>query len=50
MGPIIENNLNRALVVTQGDFLALVTRPITLTILIPAVVTAVLAYRSSARG
>lgn len=47
MGPIIENNLNRALVITLGDFSALATRPITLTILILAVVTAVLAYRRS---
>lgn len=45
MGPIIENNLNRALVITQGDVVALVMRPITLVILVLAVVTAVLAYR-----
>lgn len=50
MGPIIENNLNRALVITQGDFGALVARPITLTILILAVVTAVLAYRRSTKA
>ena len=44
MGPIIENNLNRAMVITQGDFLSLLQRPLTLIILSLAVITAVTAY------
>lgn len=45
MGPIIEQNLNRALVITQGDVMALLSRPLTLFILSLAVVTALAAYR-----
>ncbi len=45
MGPIIENNLNRAMVITQGDFLSLLQRPLTLIILSLAVITALAAYR-----
>jgi len=45
MGPIIEQNLNRALVIHTGDVGFLFTRPITLVILGLAVLTAVLGYR-----
>ncbi|MDH3703151.1 MAG: tripartite tricarboxylate transporter permease, partial [Alphaproteobacteria bacterium] len=47
MGPIIEQNLNRALVITQGDVMTLLSRPLTLFILSLAVVTAIAAYRRS---
>lgn len=49
MGPIIEQNLNRALVITQGDIIVILSRPITLFILSLAVVTALAAYRRSAK-
>ena len=45
MGPIIEQNLNRALIIHTGDLAAVFLRPITLTILTLAVLTAILAYR-----
>lgn len=47
MGPIIELNLNRAMVINQGDVIAVVSPPITLFILTLALVTAVAAYRRS---
>jgi putative tricarboxylic transport membrane protein len=49
MGPIIEQNLNRALVITQGDIIVILSRPLTLFILSLAVVTALAAYRRSAK-
>ncbi len=49
MGPIIERNLNRALVITQGDVIAVLSRPLTLFILSLAVVAAVAAFRSARR-
>jgi len=45
MGPIIEQNLNRALVIHTGDVGFMLTRPITLVILGLAILTAVLGYR-----
>ncbi len=45
MGPIIEQNLNRALVISQGDVMVVLSRPLTLFILFLAVVTAAAAYR-----
>ncbi|MFY0615243.1 MAG: tripartite tricarboxylate transporter permease [Hyphomicrobiaceae bacterium] len=47
MGPIIEQNLNRAMVINQGDIFALVGRPLTLLILSLAFLTAFAAYRRS---
>lgn len=47
MGPIIEQNLNRAMVIHLGDFGTVISRPITLTILGLALVTAIAAYRRS---
>jgi len=47
MGPIIEVNLNRGLIIDGGDLWAIVTRPITAGLLIVAVATAVLSYRRS---
>ncbi len=47
MGPIIEQNLNRAMVIHLGNFLEIVTRPITMFIIFLAVVAAVAAYRRS---
>ena len=49
MGPIIESNLNRARVITQGDFMVLLSRPLTLFILALAVVTALAAYRRATK-
>ena len=45
MGPIIEQNLNRAMVINQGDILAVISRPLTLGIISLAIVTAYVAYR-----
>jgi putative tricarboxylic transport membrane protein len=47
MGPIIELNLNRAMVINQGDVLAIIARPITLTILSLALITGFTAFRRS---
>lgn len=47
MGPIIEQNLNRAMVIHLGNFFEIVTRPITMFIIFLAVVAAVAAYRRS---
>ncbi len=47
MGPIIEANLNRALVVNGGDLSFFLSRPIALTILVLAVSTAVLGFLRS---
>ena len=44
MGPIIEINLNRALLITQGDFVTVISRPITMVILVLAVITAFFSY------
>jgi putative tricarboxylic transport membrane protein len=49
MGPIIESNLNRALTITRGDIFEIVTRPITATILVLAVITAVYSFLSNLR-
>jgi Uncharacterized protein conserved in bacteria len=54
MGPIIEVNLGRALIIQGGDLLAVVSTPITAVLLAIAAVTAVLSYwrtvRPAARG
>ncbi len=47
MGPIIELNLNRAMVIHQGDVLTIIARPITLTILSLAIITGYAAFRRS---
>jgi putative tricarboxylic transport membrane protein len=47
MGTIIEQNLDRGLIIAGGDLWAIVTRPIAAGLLIVAVVTAVLSYRRS---
>ncbi len=39
MGPIIEQNLNRALIITGGEILPIITRPITVLILVMALIT-----------
>lgn len=49
MGPIIENNLGRALIITRGDLWEVVSRPITATLLIVAIVTAVWSYVRTVR-
>lgn len=41
MGPIIEENLNRALTITGGDIVAILYRPITAFVLLLALLTAV---------
>jgi len=45
MGPIVEQNLSRALSIHGGDLSFMLTRPICLAILFLSVVTAVLAFR-----
>ncbi|WP_051630471.1 tripartite tricarboxylate transporter permease [Afifella pfennigii] len=50
MGPIVEENLSRALTIHAGDILVVLTRPITLVILALAIITAtysVIAHRRS---
>lgn len=47
MGPIIEQNLNRAMVINLGDFIAVISTPLTMFILGLAVITAIAAYRRS---
>lgn len=47
MGPIIEINLNRALLITQGDFTSVITRPITLIIIGLAIITTLFSYLRS---
>lgn len=45
MGPIIKNNLNRALTIVAGDLVTVLLRPITLTLLLLAVITAAYSFR-----
>jgi putative tricarboxylic transport membrane protein len=47
MGPIIESNLNRAMVIHGGDLGFFLTRPITIAILLLALATAVLGFLRS---
>lgn len=49
MGPIIETNLSRAMTIHAGDFSVVLTRPITMTILILAIGTFVYSMISSRR-
>lgn len=49
MGPIIEENLNRALTITAGDITAVLSRPIVATILVLALATAIYSIRSMFR-
>jgi putative tricarboxylic transport membrane protein len=44
MGPIIEVNLNRAMLISRGNVIDVITRPITLTILAIAVTTILFSY------
>ena len=37
LGPLMEENFRRALVITQGDFAVFVTRPISASLLVAAV-------------
>ncbi len=46
MGPIIEQNLNRALTIHNGDLTNVLYRPITLTILLLAVLTIIYGIKS----
>jgi putative tricarboxylic transport membrane protein len=50
MGPIIENNLMRALTISAGDLSAVLLRPITLTILLLALITAIYSIISMLRA
>jgi putative tricarboxylic transport membrane protein len=50
MGPIIESNLSRALTITGGDFVEIISRPITATILVLALSAAVYSFVSSMRS
>lgn len=50
MGPIIEQNLNRAMTITGGDMQAILFRPITATILVLALVTAIYSVISMVRA
>lgn len=50
MGPIIEQNLSRALTIHQGDLTVVLLRPITMVILTLALVTAIYGIVSSMRG
>lgn len=45
MGPIIERNLNKALTIHAGDLTVVLTRPITIAILLLALVTAIYGFR-----
>lgn len=47
MGPIIEQNLNRAMVIHLGDIFTILSKPLTLGILSLAVIISFLAYRRS---
>jgi putative tricarboxylic transport membrane protein len=49
IGPIIETNLGRALIISRGDPIAALTRPITLTLLILAVAIVAVSAFSIAR-
>lgn len=50
MGPIIESNLNRALTIAQGDLVAILTRPITMVVLLLALATAVYSFISAIKA
>lgn len=45
MGPIIEQNLNRVLIINLGDFFAVLKSPLAASILILAVISAIVGYR-----
>ncbi|KAA0969582.1 C4-dicarboxylate ABC transporter permease [Aureimonas fodinaquatilis] len=47
MGPIVESNLNRAMVINGGDLTFIFTRPIAMGIIILAIVTAVFSFLRS---
>jgi putative tricarboxylic transport membrane protein len=50
MGPIIEENLSRALTITAGDLAAVLSRPITAVVLALALATAIFSIRSMFRA
>jgi putative tricarboxylic transport membrane protein len=47
MGPIVEENLNRALAIHQGDLTIVMTRPITIVILVLTLVTVIYGFLRS---
>jgi TctA family transporter len=49
LGPLLENHLRRALIISQGDLTTFVTRPISLVLLIGAAIALVLAVLPSIR-
>jgi putative tricarboxylic transport membrane protein len=50
LGPLIDNNLRRGMILHDGDFLAMVTRPITLAVLLLAALSLALPYLLRAYG
>jgi putative tricarboxylic transport membrane protein len=50
MGPIIENNLGRAMIIHRGDFLEVISSPIAASLLIISLVTAVWSYIRTMRA
>ena len=50
MGPIIEENLSRALTITAGDLTAVLSRPITAVLLLLALATAIFSVYSMLRA
>jgi putative tricarboxylic transport membrane protein len=49
MGPIIEDNLGRAMIISNGDLWKVVSRPITASLLTISIVTAVWSYVRTVR-
>lgn len=50
MGPIIEQNLNRALTISRGNLSDAILHPLTVTILLMSALTAIYGYLSSSRS
>jgi putative tricarboxylic transport membrane protein len=50
LGPLLELNLRRSLIVSDGSFLIFFTRPISAAILVTAVLILFLSLRSRIRG
>jgi len=49
LGPIVETNLRRGLMYSQGDFLPFVTRPISVVFLLIALITVIFAVKKNPR-
>ena len=49
MGPIIELNMNRAMTIHQGDMMMVLTRPISVTILLASLATIYFGIRRSGK-